>query len=339
MMPAKYFDYWKGFAGHGSYFYKDAKENPIHETAMMGKQMEEFISSRDTTKPFCLSVSFKAPHSEDGVAENNGFRPDPFFNNWYTDTHFRYPATYADSFYMQFPAPWRVDELAKENEARVRWKMRFGTPDKLQTTYRAIYRLVSGIDRVVGNLRQYLEQQGLAGNTIIVFASDNGYYMGEHGLEGKWYGHRESIEIPLLIYNPQEPSHMKQVDELVLNLDLAPTLLQWAGLPQNRHMQGASLVPLVQGKKTKWRSHFFYEHTYNPGTYPVYIPHTVGIVNKSYAYMRYYNGSNSQHAIFETLYQTYIDSLEVNNLIAKPVFSRQINRMRALVQHYEKVLR
>ncbi|MDQ6609142.1 MAG: sulfatase-like hydrolase/transferase, partial [Bacteroidota bacterium] len=189
-LPSSSFDYWKGYPGHGVYFYKDANGKPVHETAMMGQQAKEFIEKRDKVKPFCLSISFKAPHSEDGVTENNGFRPDPYFNNWFSNVQFPYPETYPNSYYNQFSPEWRKSQQNKENEGRLRWDSRFA-PDKFQTSYHAIYRLVSGVDKVIGELREYLKANGLDRNTILVFTSDNGYYMGEHGLEGKWYGHEE----------------------------------------------------------------------------------------------------------------------------------------------------
>lgn len=338
-MPAQSFDFWKGFPGHGTYFYKQPNGSMIHETAMMGKQMQEFIATRDKNKPFCLSVSFKAPHSEDGIEENNGFRPDPFFKDWYATTYFPKPITYADSFYLLFPAAWRINAHNKENEARVRFMQRFSTDEKFQTTYRAIYRLVSGIDKVVGELLSYLQQLGLNKNTIIVFASDNGYYMGEHGLEGKWYGHEESIRVPLIVYNPLVKKQRTVVDEFVLNIDLAPTILEWAGIKVPGSMQGRSFAQLLYQKKREWRTEFFYEHRYDPGTYPVYIPHTAGVVTTTFKYMRYYNGPNSYESIFDELYYLPGDKQETENLAPQVKYGEQVKLFREKIKRYERVLK
>lgn len=337
-MPVTAFDYWKGYAGHGSYFYKQADGSMIHETALMSMQMQEFINGRDKSKPFCLSVSFKAPHSEDGIKENNGFRPDPFFNDWYVTAMFPQPVTYADSFYQRFPQAWRNDQRQKENEARVRFLDRFSTEEKFQTTVRAIYRLVSGIDKVVGELTDYLKQNGLDKNTIIVFTSDNGYYMGEHGLEGKWYGHEESIRVPLIVYNPFVKQQQKQIKEPVLNIDLAPTILDWATLKAPVSMQGQSFASLVTGKLKNWRTEFFYEHRYDPGSYPVYIPHTVGVVSTSYKYMRYYNGHDSENYIYEELFDFVKDRFETNNLSASSLHQQEKQRLKKMITKFETEL-
>lgn len=336
--PADMFDYWKGFPGHGVYFYKDANGNLVHETALMGQQAKEFISTRDKAKPFCLSISFKAPHSEDGVTDNNGFRPDPYFNNWYTNVQFPHPETYADSFYRKFSPLWRKSPDKIENEGRVRWQMRFSL-DKFQTTYRAIYRLVSGIDKTVGELRAFLKANNLDRNTIIVFTSDNGYYMGEHGLEGKWYGHEESIRVPLVIYDPRMPAQRKVVSEMALNIDLAPTILTWAGVELPHRMQGMPLQPLLSGSSANWRNEFFYEHLYDAGR-SHYMPKTVGVVTPTWKYMRYFSdNSSSQHALFQELYNDAADPHETTNRAFDPAQKEMVREFKQKVAQYENQLK
>jgi arylsulfatase A-like enzyme len=311
----------------------------MHETALMGMQSREFIRNRDLTKPFCLSVSFKAPHGEDGVKENNGFRPDPYFDNLYTGTFFPFPPTYADSFYLRFPPAFRKNHRGKENEARVRWTEKFSTREKYQETVRAIYRLVSGIDKVVGELRDFLREQGLEKNTIIVITSDNGYYLGEHGLEGKWYGHEESIRVPLIIYDPRLPKKIAACDKMILNIDMAPTILDWAEIPIPASMQGKSLLPLLRGPVRGWRQEFFYEHRYDPGNYPVYIPHTAGIVTERFKYMRYYNGPDSEkNIVHEELFDRSADRHEVINLVYDSKWEKNQVELKKKVIEYEKKL-
>lgn len=337
-LPTTFFDYWKGFGGHGVYFYKDASGQMVHETEMMARQAKEFLSVRDKSKPFCLNISFKAPHSEDGVMENNGFRWDPYFNNWYTGVQFPTPETYPDSFYYKFPARWRKRADNIENEGRVRWESRFSTPEKFQTTSRAIYRLVSGLDKVVGELRSYLKDNGLDKNTIIVFTSDNGYYMGEHGLEGKWYGHEESIRVPLVIYDPSMPQQKKVIDEMALNIDLAPTILTWAQLDVPSVMQGRPLQQLMLGNNGAWRDEFFYEHAY--GGHPAYIPKSVGVVSPTWKYMRYYNGMTSRSdVLYEELFNDSNDPNEKNNLARDPQHKTQLDGYRKKVVNYEQQLK
>lgn len=336
---APLFNYWKGYPGQGIYFYPDGNGGLIHETALMGRQAQEFLKTRDTTRPFCLSVSFKAPHSQDDSQDNNGFRFDPYFNNWYSGVQFPKPETYPDSFYQCFPAAWRRDAARnKVNEARLRYDSRF-SPQQFQTSTRAIYRLVSGIDKVVGELRAFLQAHNLDRNTIIVLSSDNGFYMGEHGLEGKWYGHEESIRLPLLIYDPREPAQRRVADEMVLNIDLAPTFLAWAGLTPPASMQGRPLQPLLLGSAAGWRNEFFYEHLYDPGP-DVYIPKSVGVVAPPFKYLRYFNGATStQNVIYEELYNVQDDPHEKHNLVNNADQHARVTRMKQEVTQFEINLR
>ena len=108
------------------------------------------------------------------------------------------------------------------------------------------YRLLFGVDRELGRLRKELKKLGVADNTVIIFTSDHGFYLGERGLAGKWFAHEESIRIPLIIHDPRQREKRTQpLTELVLNIDFAPTILSYAGLPAPKSMQGRSLTPLL----------------------------------------------------------------------------------------------
>jgi arylsulfatase A-like enzyme len=337
-MPVSFFDFWRGFPGQGTFFYRDSTGALVHETEFKERQAEQFINTRDPSKPFCLSISFKAPHGEDSSMENNGFKPDPYFNSWYTGVQFPYPDTYDNQYYLQFPQAWRRSPQNVLNEARVRFNTRFSTPEKFQTTYHAIYRLVSGVDKVVGELMDHLKAKGLDKNTIIVFTSDNGYYMGEHGLEGKWYGHEESIRLPLIIYDPRLPRQRKVATEIALNIDLAPTILAWAQVNVPYRMQGVPLQSLMIGNGSNWRTEFFYEHPYvsDPGTY---IPRSIGIVAPPWKYIRYYGGTNPfQQTLYEELFDVSADPHEKNNLAKQPVWRTRITDYRRRVAAYQRTL-
>ena len=221
----------------------------------------------------------------------------------------------------------------------MRWDGRFSTPDKFQTTCHAIYRLVSGVDKVVGELRDYLKSKGLDQNTIIVFTSDNGYYMGEHGLEGKWYGHEESIRVPLIIYNPMLPQQRKLVDEMVLNIDIAPTILTWADITTPYQMQGKPLQPLLTGSAASWRDDFFYEHSYDPGA-SAYIPKSVGVVTPTWKYMRYYNGATSgKQVVYEELFNVATDPHEKKNMINETAQQSLVKQYKKKLTQYEKQMK
>ncbi|MFN4144887.1 MAG: sulfatase [Runella sp.] len=315
LLPKQQFDFWEGYAGHGVYFMKQPNDTrPIHNTDWVSQKMEEFLSQAPQNNPFCLSVSFKAPHSEDGRKENGGFLPQPEFDTLYKSTKLPIPPTNQDKFYNQFPEEWKTDTRGKTNEGRVRYAGRFDSLH-FQNTVKAYYRLVTGIDQAVGRLVAYLQRINQLQNTVILFTSDNGFYLGEHGLSDKWYGHNESIRVPLIIYDGRTPQSHKRLEPMVLNIDIAPTILQYAHVPIPSRMQGKPLQLLINTSNTKWRKEFFYEHRYDPGTYPVYIPMTEGIVSEKYKYMRYFWSKTDTTTLYEELFAYRKDSLETCNLV------------------------
>jgi len=122
------------------------------------------------------------------------------------------------------------------------------------------FRCISAVDDCLGRLLATLDELGLAENTVVVYASDNGYYHGEHNLGDKRSAYDEALRIPFLVRYPKRFAKGKLVDEMVLNIDLAPTFLELAGVPAPREMQGRSWVALADGKKPEWRHAFFYEY-------------------------------------------------------------------------------
>ena len=283
-LPQKEFDYWRGLAGQGTYYQKDKDGNPRHLTGLISEQIDEFLANRDETKPFCLSVSFKSPHTE---SEQDPFPFDKKYSFMYEDEFFDKPETFGENYYRLFPESFRKDGKW-ENEGYVRFKNRYGTDEKYQSSVKGYYRLIAGIDEAIGKLRKRLKEMGLDKNTLIIFTSDNGYYLGEHGLEGKWYGHEESIRLPLVIYDPRLEKPVKKIDEIALNIDLTSTMLDYAGIRQLEKMQGESLRPLMEGKKIKWRQEFLYEHLMNldkKGWY-VYIPQTEGLFMRNFLILK-----------------------------------------------------
>ena len=334
-LPQKEFDYWRGLAGQGTYYQKDKDGNPRHLTGLISEQIDEFLANRDETKPFCLSVSFKSPHTE---SEQDLFPFDKKYSFMYEDEFFDKPETFGENYYRLFPESFRKDGKW-ENEGYVRFKNRYGTDEKYQSSVKGYYRLIAGIDEAIGKLRKKLKEMGLDKNTLIIFTSDNGYYLGEHGLEGKWYGHEESIRLPLVIYDPRLEKPVKKIDEIALNIDLTSTMLDYAGIRQLEKMQGESLRPLMEGKKIKWRQEFLYEHLMNldkKGWY-VYIPQTEVLLTKRYKYMRYFVNNQSHTPIYEELFDIKKDPYEKKNLIKNK--ADLAGRMRMRVDNLIKVIK
>lgn len=300
------FDYWRGFPGQGSFNATDESGDPTHLTRLMGDQALEFIETTETDTPFALSISFKAPHAENENIHWSLF--DPAYSDQYEGAQFEQPLAAEALYFQHFP-----ESFTQGNEARERYQARMGTPTLAQESLEGYYRLVYGIDRAVSRIVQKLEAAGLMDNTVIILSSDNGMYLGEYGFSGKWYGSDPSIHVPLLIFDPTQQQG-SQHEEIALNIDIAPTILDYAGIEIPSSMQGRSLRPLVEGTATiPWRSDFLYEHLWNSGS-GYYIPSTEGVVNDTAKYMRYFMNFDNSQLVFEELYRADENMHEINNL-------------------------
>jgi arylsulfatase A-like enzyme len=185
------------------------------------------------------------------------------------------------------------------------------------------YRMISGVDLAIGRIIKTLEEAGIGGNTVIVFASDNGYFLGERGFADKWYIYEPSIRVPLLVIDPRREKNLggKVVEQMALNVDIAPTILELAGAQVPGPTQGRSLVPLVRGESpANWRTDFFYEHLFERSN----IPKSEGVRTEQYAYVRWFE----QVPQAEELYDHVKDFDEVNNLIADPKFAEIRDKLR-----------
>lgn len=218
-MPEQAFDYWRGFPGQGKYF-PNGEPGP-HLTDIMGDQALEFMQGAQDGKPWCLSVSFKAAHVQD--EDPRQFLPSPKSALLYEGVKFVEPKTMNPKYIAMLPPGMQ------RSENRKRYAVRFGTPALFQESMRNYYRLISEVDDQVGRMVAHLEKTGQAGNTVIVYTGDNGFFLGEHGLAGKWTLHEESARVPLIIYDPRGKGGVRR-KEMVLNIDLAPTVLGAAGV-------------------------------------------------------------------------------------------------------------
>lgn len=322
VMPVQAFDYWKGFPGQGKYFEKGDKTHINHR---MGDQALEFVQGCDAKTPFCLSISFKTPHAQDRAPRE--FPPDPQDEELYKDAKIPVAKTAADEkFFKALP------EAAQKSEGRARWKLRYDTPEKYQQIVKDYFRIVTGLDREVGRLVAELEKRGLLENTVIIFTSDNGFFFGERGMADKWLMYEESIRVPLIVFDPRLPRERRgqTVDKMALNIDLAPTLLSYAGLPIPKEMQGQSLRPLLEGTKTTWRTDWFYEHH----TLPKIIPPMEGVRAERFSYMRWMD----TNPVVEELYDIQADPLEEHNLAGRKDYAEVLRKLRGRWEELRKNL-
>ncbi len=324
--PKEKYDFWRGFNGQGHYNAKDTKGKPIHLLKLNDQQITEFVDEYATNKaPFFLQVSFKSPHAEDENEAGEEFVSDPAYNTYYNNIDWHLPEAANANYFNYFPAVFTTN-----NEGRKRWQKRFSSPYLINKSLQGYYRLIHQMDDVIGHLLAQLREKKVDKNTIIVFASDNGYFMGEYGMADKWFGSSPSIRIPLIVYDPRPNAlHGIKNPAMALNIDIAPTILNYANVPVPKAMQGRSLLQLDKSEK---REDFFYEHVWT--NKDIYIPSTEGVVGKQYKYMRYFKGVDSTHLIFEELIDLKSDPNEIHNLIGQtewqPLRDSLKNRMWAM---------
>ena len=315
--PKDFFDYNGAFGGQGRYLISPSN----HLTAHLGDQAMEALDqfSKNKGQPFVLSVGFKAPHVQDG-------NKPPFYpydekrtGHLYRDVIIPPAPLSEPEFFNAQPAFIRDSK----NLNRLRWTWRLQDPKQYQRSVKGYYRCVSGVDLVVGRVIEKLEQLDLSDNTIVVFSSEHGVYLGQRGLAGKWMAHEPSIHIPLVVFDPRLPTKQRGTrrNEMALTIDLAPTFLDWAGIDKARRMQGESLAPIVRGKTpSDWRTEFFYDHYYIPDR----IPPSEAVRTEEWKYIRYVQSQ----PLTEEMYNLANDPLEAKNLAGDPEFSEQLAVMR-----------
>ncbi|GAA0880816.1 sulfatase [Algoriphagus jejuensis] len=332
------FDYWRAGHGHLSFYpknqheiFKDAKadnqidiiQEAVDEFLSIDEALEtsqSFLRTRPTDQPFCLMINFNVPHSN-GTNSMKQLPTDPeLYRTGYRDQidQLELPANYVPYDSIQTPKlPRNVYNGEYLNSYA--WVK---TKESLNENQIRTLETVTGIDQVVGKIVRELEAQGILDNTIIVFTSDHGLFHGENGLAGKTLLYDIDLKIPMIIYAPglQQP---KILDEISLNIDIAPTLLDFAGVEIPGEMQGKSLKPLLENKKVEWRSDFFSENLFMEQNYP----RTEAVGSKDWKYIRYYSKEEDQHhilsmispilgeePIYEELYDLKNDPNEQHNL-------------------------
>lgn len=330
-------DYNQGFPGQSHYFEGDVKEKKgQHLTARMGDQAIEFLKGCDENTPFHLSISFKAAHVQDSAdIYSDQFPSDPAFADLYSDITIPQPHTAAAEYFDRMP------DFLKDSINRDRWAIRFRSPGYFQRSVKDYYRLITGADVVVGRIRDQLKAQGLADNTVIIFTSDHGFFLGEYGFAGKWTPHEVSIRIPLIIYDPRVGTNQPGItrDEMALSIDMAPTILSYAGIEAPKAMQGVDLKPLAEGAHPiDWRTDFFYEHWF---TARGLIAPSEGYRDQRWKYGRYLVPGEEAKGTsrFEELYDLHVDPNETKNLAGIPQYQDQLERVRNEWAHWREAVK
>ncbi len=316
--PDRMFDFYRRRIASSTRnpYYREADDGKVkHITTINGDDAVEFIRTSPQDQPFCLSVSFSAPHPEDDHIDQYIF--DRELQPLYEQDVIPPPPIPDNEHFRQLPGFIQV------SMSRQRWFRRFDTPEKYQRMMKGMYRLITGVDRQVGRIVAELERQGFADNTVVIFTGDNGIMIGEHGLTGIWLMYEGSIRKPLIIADPRLDESRQGVtaDQMALSFDCPATMLDLAGVPIPEQMRGRSMVPLMRDEAVDWREDFFYEHLYERET----IPKSEGVRTERFKYVRYFE----RNPVYEQLFDLAADPNEITNLVTDPKHDATLRALRA----------
>ena len=294
------------------YFFKTIGADTVHLTRYTGYRAQEFIKKfASSDKPFCLSLSFSAPHAHDPAPEQYFWQEKS--NKRYTDVTIPAPLLGEDKYFNSLP------KEVREGFNRLRWTWRFYTPEKYQKSVKGYYRMISEVDDEIGEIRKLLEECGVAKNTVIIFMGDNGYFLGERQLADKWLMYDNSLRVPMMIFDPRVKKHF-DVKDMVLNIDIPGTMLDLAGVKVPVEYQGNSLKCYLEGKMPKSKRHsILFEHLWKLPQ----IPSSEGVRTEKWKYFRYRFIVSP-----EELYDLENDPLETVNLAQNPKYKKILARLR-----------
>ncbi|MHC4626830.1 MAG: sulfatase family protein [Planctomycetota bacterium] len=310
-LPADKFDFWFGFPQSINFRQVvDGKEKFL--TTLLAEKAIDFLRTNPADKPFCLSISFKEPHGPWNFFDPDA--PDP-----YEKTEIPPPASYTKTDYEAQP-----EFLRRSLNGSGEWPE---DPHKrFINNARTCYRLITGMDSAVGRIVAALKELGLYDNTLVIFTSDHSSLRGTHGLFGKWIMYEESIRAPLIVRDPRLPAELcgTRRDQMVLNIDFAPTMLAMGGVAIPRQMQGRDFGPLLRNEPVEWRSEWFYEHTYNTKPPRRPIAKSEGVRTERWKYIRYIE----RDPLYEQLFDLKNDPDELRNLATVAEYSPVLTDMR-----------
>ncbi len=350
------FDYSKvmiNWGGQGTYFNPVFLENgrdtiverKRHSTAQVAHDALKWLDKeRDKEKPFMLMYQFKAPHRP--------WEPAEEFQTLFTDEDFPHPSNFNDDYQgriaaqqqwmeienhmnrrdLKIPPPAGLNKHELNDYYSYGNQGQFWTPSdtlegaalknwKYQTYIKDYLRCVAGVDKAVGQMLDYLKDSGLAENTIVIYTSDQGFYLGEHGWFDKRWMYEESFRMPFMISYPKRIEPRTVNSNLLLNIDFAPTMLELAGISIPEDMQGTSFVSQLDMDPNDVRDAVYYHYYEYPKWHKVQ-PH-YGIRTNRFKLIHFYYSMDEWE-----LYDLDKDPNEMNNLYANPKYKKLIKQLK-----------
>ncbi|MEO0333128.1 MAG: sulfatase-like hydrolase/transferase, partial [Bacteroidota bacterium] len=300
------FDFW--YAGHGHLSFYPKERHDIFKNAQASTQVEvlaegieaflsneeklegaiTFVENRPTSQPFVLSACFNLPHSAGTSTMQMRGSDDEIYKSLYRDQEIPLPENYVAKADITIPKLPVTILRAEDRQSSYDF---VDTPNALKERYIRQLQAMTGIDRLVGQLRETLKEEGLDKNTVIVFTSDHGLFMGQFGLGGKALCYEQTTHVPMIIYDPRAKKNQRgfQSNALVQSIDVAPTMLAMADISIPASYQGKSLMSLLEQKDDAVREYLFTENLWSThfGN-----PRCEAVQNQEWKYIRYYKNEN-----------------------------------------------
>ena len=306
------FNYWFSFIGQGQYFNPSVNDNGI-ETQEEGyitdiltkKTIDWLVNKRDSNKPFSLNLWHKAVHEKHLPAPRH---KDLFKNEKLPEPpHNTHKETFKGKPEWQrrktFGFRWKEGDIIPDELNEKRWPI-----NKFKNMQ--LLRSLIAVDESLGKVIETLEKIGELDDTVIIYSSDNGYFMGEHTFKDKRLAYENSIRVPMIIRYPRLIKENTEINEQCLNIDLAPTILELAGIDKPDYMQGESMLDLIRGKNVKkWRKSILFEY-YVDDAWPYAGPDQLAVRTNQFKLV-----DNFLENDIDELYDLINDPGEMNNLI------------------------
>lgn len=334
------FDHWSVLPHQGEYVDpgflgpEGARTEKGYVTNLITDQALDWLAQRDEERPFMLWVAHKAPHRHWDPDEARPQTEHPSYEppDSLMDDHAGREA--AQAARMRLHPDMNLADLKEEcpeglsDAEAMRWKHQRYLEDYLA--------VCSSMDDNIGRLLDCLDQQGLAENTIVVYTADHGFFLGEHGWFDKRFMYEESLGVPFVVRYPQEIKAGTRREELILNVDLAATFLDYAGLKPTEQNQGASFRHLLRGEEdSAWREEMYYRYwCHRDSTHNVYAH--CGIRTHRYKLIQFYNWSrgvpgardDEETPPFWEFYDLEEDPQELRNVVDDPRYATEIARLK-----------
>jgi N-acetylglucosamine-6-sulfatase len=294
--------------GQGRYFdcplIVDGKKVPSRKSYITEELTDygiEFMAQK-RNKPFCLFLSHKAVHHQ--------FKPPPELDGLYDQE--------------QLNLPKEADSWVAMTGGQI-WA---GVVGPIEPHYRNYCEAIVALDQQIGRVIGEIHRLGITDNTIIVYAGDNGYFWGEHHLVDKRWAYEESIRIPFIVRYPEIVENPGTTSrQMVLNIDVAPSLLDLAGIPVLNSMAGKSLLPILKNRKTAWRKAWLYEYFKD---FPYNVPEMNAVRTEQYIYIDYEGRKKDE------LFNVASDPLETRNLMDTPEGRQALPGLKRMLEDLKK---